>query len=125
MFVLPILPDEIPETLTDGVTAFLRPLDHGELAALLDTWPVGDGGELPIQASPWIVRRQLLRIEGLSMGAEGVAFDPATSAHLAALPWAWVQTCAAALYRRMNLSESSAKNSVAPSVSAAPIDGAA
>jgi len=125
MYVLPILPDEIAEHLPEGVVAYLRPLDHGELAGLLDTWPVNAEGELPLQAAPWIVRRQLVRIDGLSMGAEGVPFDPANAAHHAALPWVWVQKCAGALYRRMNLSESSAKNSDAPSVLVVPTDGAA
>jgi hypothetical protein len=125
MYVLPILPDEIPEPLTEGVTAYLRPLDHGELAALLDTWPASADGNLPIAAAPWLVKRQLLRIDGLAMGAEGVAFDTTNAVHMAALPWSWVQQCARALYARMNLSESSAKNSDAPSVLVVPTAGVA
>lgn len=122
-YVLPILPDEIPEPLTEGVIAYLRPLDHSELAGLLDAWPTDGDGNLPIAAAPWVVKRQLLRIEGLAMGADTVAFDVTSGVHFAALPWSWMQQCARALYARMNLSESSAKNSDAPSVLVVPTAG--
>jgi hypothetical protein len=125
MYVLPILPDELHVELPEGVTAYVRPLDHGELAALLDTFPLDANGDLPLAAAPWIVRRQMIRVDGLSMGTDGTPFDPANAAHHAALPWGWMQKCAGALYRRMNLSESSAKNSDAPSVLAVPNAGAA
>jgi hypothetical protein len=124
-YVLPILPDELRHPLAEGVTAVLRPLDHGELATLLDTFPMAPDGTLPIAAAPWVVRQQMVRIEGLAMGAEGVAFDAANPTHLMSLPWTWVQGCARALYQRMNLSEESAKNSDAPSVLVVPTDGAA
>lgn len=124
-YVLPVLPDEITAPLTEGVIAYLRPLDHAELAGLLDTFPSDANGHLPVAAAPWIVKRQLRRIEGLSIGADGVAFDAANAVHYAALPWMWVQTCARVLYARMNLSEAAAKNSDAPSDLAEPTDGAA
>lgn len=125
MYVLPILPDEIPVTLTEGVIAYLRPLDHTELAAVLDTFDVSADGNLPVGAAPWVVRKQLRRIEGLAIGADGVAFDVSQPLHFSAVPWSWIQLCARALYARMNLSEESAKNSDAPSVLVVPTDGAA
>jgi hypothetical protein len=124
-YVLPILPDEIRCEVADGVVAVLRPLDHGELATLLDTYPASADGNLPVAAGPWVVKRQLLRVDGLSMGADGVPFDPRNPLHHASLPWSWVNRCASALYARMNVSEETAKNSDAPSVLVVPTDGAA
>lgn len=126
-YVLPILPEEISETLTDGVVAVLRPLDHAEVATLFDMWTPNADNSMPFAAAPWVVRRQLLRIDGLQLGVapDTVPFDADDATHHAALPFKWVQKLAGVLYRRMNLSEDTAKNSVAPSVSAAPTAGAA
>jgi hypothetical protein len=123
-YVLPVLPDELSTTLADGVVAVLRPLDHTDVATLFDAFPPSADDNIPLAAAPWLVKRQLVRIEGLAIGSEGTPFDATNALHLTALPWSWVQACAKALYSRMNLSEASAKNSDAPSVLAVPISGA-
>jgi hypothetical protein len=125
-YVLPILPAEIMEPIADGVVAVLRPMDHAEVAALFDTWTPNADNSMPLAAAPWVVRRQLLRIEGLQLGEAPatVPFDADNATHHAALPFQWVQRLAGVLYGRMNLTEATAKNSAAPSVSAAPMPGA-
>lgn len=130
-FVLPILPPELRIPLREEgepVVAFVRPMVHEDLAMMLELHPTNDRGELPNTAMPWLVRRQLVRVEGLTLqGADGtpVPFDATNRLHVDALPWTWVAKLFAELQTRANISEQTAGNSAGPSDSVATTGGAA
>ncbi len=135
MFVLTALPETIPVPLDDaglpGVVAHVRPLDDMDLARWLDMFPPGSGQQYV--ATVYIAKKQLVRVDGISLRAteraEPTAFDPANDVHMRTLFIQRETKSVAALivdavWTRANLTEAQAKKSVSPSDSHRAPNGA-
>jgi hypothetical protein len=121
-----ILPKEIAVSLSAveptaewaGLTAFVRPLDVEELAEWQDGFPKGINA-----ASLALVRRQLVRIEGVTVGEGDEPFDLKNPVHFSALFSVFrggqkaLGTIFEALIARTKLDEGAEKNSGSPSAS--------